>query len=66
MLLNITLLLIISLLIYIIISTLYIEVKYIVVATKQIKTFPLKRGYTASPVLEGEHWEGKNCNKKSI
>ena len=54
MLLNITLLLIILLPIFTIISTLYKEVKYVVVTT-QIKPFPQKRGNKALPILEGKH-----------
>lgn len=52
MLRNITLLQIILLLIFRIISTLYKEVKYISVVTTQIKTIPLKRENNVLPILE--------------
>lgn len=51
-------LLIISLPIFIIISTVYIEVRYIVVTQKRIKTGTLKRKAPAPSHLAGEeHWE---------
>ena len=60
-------LLIILLPIFIIISTVYAGVKkYIVVETKQIKTFPQKRGYKVLPILEGKHWEVKTVMMKHI
>lgn len=56
MLLNITLLLIISLLIYLTISTLYIEARYAVVATKQIETETSeRRAPVPSHLVGGEH-----------
>ena len=59
------LLLIISLLIFTIISTVYEEVKKYIV-TKQIKTIPLKRGNIASPVLEGNIEREKTVTKKAF
>lgn len=44
-------LLILSLLIYTTIFTLYIEVNYISVVTTQIKTFPQQRGNKALPTF---------------
>ena len=63
--LNITILLIILLLIYITISTLYKEVNYISVVTKQIKTLPLKRGNIVLPFWERGTMSRKNCNDET-